>query len=245
MHLPEPLPEGDDLRHKALYNWCNRLRDYCQSITLRRGPEAALTHTPAGMILRPNKVPRVPPPGSFPFQVYPAIEGLGADYMAANYPVNQWWTMFLVRQGQYGAEVVEGEAMDGYNTNPDAAVSQFQITAPATLTPIMVTSGQKNWNVWLEWDPVGMTQTVYDGDDAAAAAMAPAGGLGNVAAWPSFPAWDGRHWLIAKIDCSTNASTLGPAIVRQFLREDILIPTIRLCGYGTGNYIYVPGYMGM
>ena len=56
--IPEPLPETSDLRFKALYNWANRLRDYCQSLELMRSAGARLTRTPAGTLNAPSRVSR-------------------------------------------------------------------------------------------------------------------------------------------------------------------------------------------
>ncbi len=55
MNLPEPLPETDDFRLKGLFSWCNRLRDYAQSITLMRSADSRLERTPAGTLLRPAR----------------------------------------------------------------------------------------------------------------------------------------------------------------------------------------------
>jgi len=55
MNLPEPLPESSDLKHRSLYNWLNRLRDYCLSTTLQVSGGGKLIRGPSGTIYQVGK----------------------------------------------------------------------------------------------------------------------------------------------------------------------------------------------
>jgi hypothetical protein len=162
------------------------------------------------------------PGGMFPFKVYLAQLAFGP----ANNPTadnTSWWRTFLVRCGEVGGFPLSGSACDGYDLDPygDYLPQQTLNDAGAALTPITVPSGAV-WYFWVElWSANGVT-SMPPALPYLQCGPNPASGAAPVrTTWTKYPKSDGCHFLLAKIDCQTNAARGGPAIIRQYLNQDI------------------------
>lgn len=159
-----------------------------------------------------------------PFRIYNVPSRLGGGYAA------DIWRKFRVRSGSVifeSATAVNAGGTDG-ETDPDSSGASISSTNIFT-----VPDETSAYWVWLEmlWGGTSWTVTVKHG-------AAP-----DENGWTDWPALDGRHIPIGKIDTQTKTAT-KQALVRQYLRGDIIFgPVEGVCVDDVvRNFVFAAAY---
>ena len=204
-HTPD-ITAGDNTL--ATWRHTNEARDAARYLDRRRGPDRDMI---GDVRRRRTRAPE----GMFPFKVYLAQLGFdNASFTTLYSDTTTWWRILTVRCGRVADQSLYGPGSDGYDEDPYSDYFAAVDDNSDAVSPITVPDSTDAYYIWIECLAVTQTEqnpsglqpqlhwdvdpTSDDSDD----------GVTIVRPWENYPAWDGIHWQVAKVN--TNITIPAP-----------------------------------